>query len=64
MSLQFLLFVLDLTTDVKLQKALNLNDSSVEFGLQHFTYNNSILLENIFQHLSETNFNGIVVSVD
>lgn len=37
--------------------------SGGNFGLQHFTYDNNILLENIFGHLSATSFNGILVCV-
>ena len=36
--------------------------STGNFGLQHFKYDNNVLLENIYTHLSETNFNGIIVN--
>jgi len=31
------------------------------FGLQNFKYSNFALMENVYKHLSETNFTGIVV---
>jgi len=32
-----------------------------EFGLQHFTYNNSALKSNLFHHLEQTDYKGTVV---
>ena len=52
---------LDLKTNVELQEKLNITPS-MDFGLQHFNYSNSILMENIFSHLMDTNFTGLVVS--
>ena len=40
--------------------ASGINNGS--FGLQNFAYNNNVLTENIFHHLSLTNYKGIVVS--
>ena len=34
-----------------------------EFGLQHFTYNNSALKNVLFHHLEQTDYKGIVVSI-
>ena len=36
--------------------------TDTEFALQHFTYNNSAVLDLIYGHLNETLFNGITVS--
>ena len=33
----------------------------VEFTLGNFSYRNSIVQENIFRHMEETNFTGITV---
>ena len=38
------------------------NDSA--FGLHDFNYNNSLLTESLYNHLSATNYRGIVVSFD
>ncbi len=54
------LLIVDLKTDSLLRHKLAIYNNT-EFGLQHFMYNNSLLTENIFQHLSRTNFRGIVV---
>ena len=35
--------------------------SSVDFGLQHVSYNNSGLVDVVFGHLNRTNFSGITV---
>ena len=32
------------------------------FPLDHFSYNNSALVDVIFQHAQETNFSGVTVS--
>ena len=37
--------------------------TDTEFTLQHFTYNNSAVLDLIYSHLNETLFNGITVSM-
>ena len=36
--------------------------SSVDFGLQHVSYNNSGLVDVVYGHLNRTNFIGITVS--
>ena len=36
--------------------------AGVDFGLQHFSYNNSGVIDLIFRHLNETGFSGITVS--
>jgi len=46
---------------MKLQEKLNIRPN-MDFGLQDFTYNNSILMENIFSHLMNTDFTGLVVN--
>lgn len=35
----------------------------VEFGLQHFSYNNSGVIDLVFNHLTSTEFTGITVSI-
>lgn len=52
----------DLSSTEFQSKLSGFHEAGDEFGLQHFMYDNHILLENIFGHLSLTNFNGIVVS--
>ena len=37
--------------------------SGERFGLQHFTYNNSGVVDLVFDALEETNFTGITVSI-
>ena len=37
--------------------------ASVQFGLQHFSYNNSGVIDLIFNHLTRTEFTGITVSM-
>ncbi len=54
----------DLHSSPNLQEELRgflADANSGGFGLQHFTYNNDIILKNIFNHLSATDFKGIVV---
>ena len=57
--------VLDLAINVTLNE-LAANASGLPpgqmFGLEHFTYNNSIVLEVIFGYLQETDFLGLTVS--
>lgn len=56
----------DLQTDEGLMENLRpfvQTNGSVNFGLQHFTYSNPVLADNIYYHLSQTNFKGIVVRV-
>ena len=36
--------------------------TDVEFGLQHFSYNNSGVVNLVYGHLNETHFTGITVS--
>lgn len=37
--------------------------ANVEFGLQHFSYNNSGIVNLVYDHLQRTNFTGISVSI-
>ena len=59
----YLFFTLDLQNDASLRENMRQFqiDPNENFGLQHFTYNNDALLNNIFGHLSDTNFDGLVV---
>ena len=65
-ALCFFLFP-DLESSTELQEKLQQGDflgdpvDGSNFGLQHFTYDNDVLLENIFDHLAATSYNGIVV---
>ena len=61
----------DITNDVQLNQRLKnyeegilrLNlQPDIDFGLQHFSYNNSGVLDLIFDHLNRTSFSGITVS--
>ena len=59
-----LIISIDLENNATLQERLKgylSGTGSKDFGLQHFTYDNDVLLDNIFNHLSDTNFNGLVV---
>ena len=46
----------------KLKEYEDLPDD-VEFGLQHFSYNNSGVVDLIYDQLNRTNFTGISVSL-
>ena len=46
----------------KLKQYQENSETDVNFALQHFTYNNSGVLDLIFGHLNRTSFNGITVS--
>ena len=37
--------------------------ANVEFGLQHFSYNNSGVVNLVYDQLNRTNFTGITVSL-
>ena len=50
----------ELREDLKAYET-DLDISSEEFNLQHFSYNNSGILELIFDHLDRTDYNGITV---
>lgn len=51
---------IELREDLKAYET-DLDISSEEFNLQHFSYNNSGILELIFDHLDRTDYNGITV---
>ena len=51
------------TLNAKVWEAAGLQGNGT-FPLDHFSYNNSALLEVIFRHVQATNFNGITVSVE
>ena len=60
----------DITNDVQLNQRLKnyeegiLNlQPDIDFGLQHFSYNNSGVLDLILDHLNRTSFSGITVSI-
>ena len=61
-----LLVYLDLAWNRSLNRYLHQFNSDLllnkSFGLQHFTYNNSAMLDLIFNHLADTNFIGLTVS--
>ena len=61
----FFMVYLDLAHNKSLNKYLHQFNSDLllnkSFGLQHFTYNNSALLDLIFNHLTETDFIGLTV---
>ena len=46
--------------NAKVLNAAGLNSNGT-FPLEHFSYNNSVLLDVIFRHVQETNFSGITV---
>ncbi len=58
----FLMFVifLELKSNSELSQRLG-KVNGIDFGLQHFSYDNSILVEDIFKRLSRTNFTGLTV---
>ena len=59
-----IIIISDLKNDADLRENLRPFQSeagNADFGLQHFTYDNNVLLNNIFGHLSTTDFFGIVV---
>ena len=48
------------TLNSKVWEAAGLHGNGT-FPLDHFSYNNSALLDMIFRHVQETNFSGITV---
>ena len=60
-------FIIDMKSNSSLSAELATYDQEfakeedTDFGLQHFTYNNSKFMKLVFGHLGETDFNGIVV---
>lgn len=57
-------FLLDLQSNENLTAdvaSYNRDFNGGDFGLQHFTYNNSRFLEVLFSNLESSNFTGIVV---
>ena len=51
-----------MNSDVSLQEELTEYNGGQDFdGLQHFTYNNSRFADLLFNHLSDTDFDGITV---
>ena len=58
------LLLYSILSDTKKQSDLQENhgvQSNNTFGLQHFKYSNFALMQNVYNHLSETDYNGIVV---
>ena len=57
---------LDLVQNRSLNSYLHQFNSDIlpnkSFGLQHFTYNNSAMLNVTFHHLAQTDFIGLTVS--
>ena len=57
----------DVTTSTDLSERLREYEtdlpSSVDFGLQHVSYNNSGIVDVVFGHLNRTEFTGITVSM-
>ena len=59
----------DISDDSELNKRLKVYEADlnlpdgVEFGLQHFSYNNSGVVDVVFGHLNRTNFTGIAVTI-
>ena len=49
------------TLNSKVWEAAGLHGNST-FPLDHFSYNNSALLDVIFRHVQRTNFSGVTVS--
>jgi hypothetical protein len=53
-----------INSDERLQLELAVFNSGLDFdGLEHFTYNNSGFVNLLFDHLSDTNFDGITVCI-
>ena len=51
-----------INSNTSLQQELTVFNDGQDFdGLQHFTYNNSGFVNLLFDHLSDTNFDGITV---
>ena len=50
------------TLNSKVWEAAGHHDNGT-FPLDHFSYNNSALLDVMFRHLEKTNFTGVTVSV-
>ena len=58
------LLLYSIVSDIKNQSDLQENYSvqrNSTFGLQHFKYSNFALMQNVYNHLSETDYFGIVV---
>lgn len=58
----------DIRNDSNLRENLKEFDADLDiptndFNLQHFSYNNSGILNLIYGHIHRTNFNGITVSI-
>ena len=58
------LLLYSILSDIKKQSDLQENHGvqpNTKFGLQHFNYSNFAMLQNVYNHLSETDYYGIVV---
>ncbi len=62
----FLCFIfLELSTNRDLQHHVNILDNIADdsdFGLQHFTYKNSKMMDIIYKYLMRTNYSSLLVS--
>ncbi len=61
-SKRFVICHTGINSNASLQQELMVFNNGQDFdGLEHFTYNNSGFVNLLFDHLSDTNFDGITV---
>ena len=59
---QYIPFLSGINSNPSLQQELMVFNDGQDFdGLQHFTYNNSGFVNLLFDHLEDTDFDGITV---
>jgi hypothetical protein len=58
-------FLLGINSNPSLQQELAVFNNGQDFyGLEHFTYNNSGIVNLVFGHLEDTDFDGITVRLN
>ena len=59
---QYIAFLSGINSNASLQQELTVFNGGQDFdGLQHFTYNSSGFVNLLFDHLEDTDFDGITV---